>query len=164
MPLPVTTTHHLAELLMLSDAEFSSYFDSVQSIAKMRSNCVKPAPSTPPVSEPVPKTADTDCTVPVSSLEPPLATPKRTPMRAPKPGSLRAVVHQVLKQAGKPLPRAAIIEAAARERGEAINDLFRAKVGEVVNNAHDPFVEKVGYGITGFRQKGGDFACLWEPR
>lgn len=71
----------------------------------------------------------------------------RNPMRAPKPSSLRGAVHDLLRTAGKPLRRAQIISEVASRRGERISENFKAKVGDLLTNRHDPRIRRIGHGI-----------------
>ena len=73
--------------------------------------------------------------------------PKRTPLRPPKPNTLRATVHQVLREGAKPMQRCAIIAAVALKRGVRVDDNFRAAVGEVLNSKFDPAIKKVSRGV-----------------
>lgn len=71
----------------------------------------------------------------------------RNPMRAPKPSSLRGAIHDLLRTAGKPLQRAQIISEVAARREDRITENYKAKVGDLLTNRHDPCIRRVGHGI-----------------
>jgi len=81
----------------------------------------------------------------VRPLLPPTAA--RDPLRPPKPGSLRATIHAILREAEKPLRRVEIIHAVARRQGSDISAKLKSKVGEVLTCSLDPRIKKVAYGI-----------------
>jgi hypothetical protein len=86
--------------------------------------------------------------------------PQRAPLKDPKPGSLRSMVHAVLRRAGEPMRRATVIEAVARERGVAVDATLRAKVGDVLGNRHDPFLTRVTTGTYAMATPFSDAHCL----
>jgi hypothetical protein len=71
-------------------------------------------------------------------------------MRAPKSGTLRGEIHEILRAGGKPLRRAEIIAAVAKRRGQPVDEMLAAKLGEIVRNPHDPFLRRVARGIYEF--------------
>jgi hypothetical protein len=79
---------------------------------------------------------------------------RRAPMRPPKPGSLRASVHGILRRSAGPMRRSAVIAAVASARGAETNDKLIAKIGDILNNPHDESIRRVGHGI--FALKGGE--------
>ena len=72
---------------------------------------------------------------------------ERAPMRSPKPGSMRWLVHEILQAAAEPMPRAEMIAQVAAKRGVVADDLLKAKVGDLLNSRHDPYIRKVAKGI-----------------
>lgn len=153
-------TQHLAELLTLPAAEFGRYVESVNQLARLRRN-VESAGASPPASpEPAPpaKAAKAATRVAPSAAALPKPLAARPPMRAPKPGTLRGEIHGILRAAGKPMRRAELIAAVAKGRGQPVDEILTAKVGEIVRNPHDPFLRRVAYGTYGFVAK--EDACL----
>ena len=71
----------------------------------------------------------------------------RRPMRQPKPGSLRARIYDVLQRNGKPMQRADIIRAVAHQRGQAVDEVLKAKIGDALTNKHDPIFRRLGHGV-----------------
>lgn len=139
----MNTNQHLAQLLGMSQPDFENYRESVNQIAELRK---RTEPSTAqdagkPGSLPTPKVGGTQ-------KVPRLAS--RPPMRAPKPGSLRGAVHAVLRSSAKPLRRAEIIAGAAERKGRKVDENFRAKVGDLLSNPHDPLIQRVAYGTYAF--------------
>lgn len=155
----MNTPHHLAQLLRLSAVDFDCYLDSINRLAAIRkqietvgttahqpavlaevSEPQRPVPA-PPLAG-MPKTAASQ-----------LAT--RRPMRAAKPGTLRGDVHEVLRATGRPLRRAEIISEVAKRRGRQVDELLRAKVGDILTNQHDPFLRRVAFGTYTFAEEEG---------
>jgi hypothetical protein len=97
---------------------------------------------------------------PALAVRPPLAEressplTRRAPMRPPKPGSLRASVHGILRRSTGPMRRSAVIAAVASARGAEADEKLIAKVGDILNNPHDKTIRKIGHGI--FALKGGE--------
>ena len=79
------------------------------------------------------------------------ALPKRKPMKEPKEGTLRALVRQVLIDAGEPIRRAEVIQKVAEKKGIEVDPVLQVKVGDVLNHAHDPFFIKVKRGVYAAR-------------
>lgn len=73
----------------------------------------------------------------------PSAAIRRTAMRPPTPGSVRAEVYEVLQSAGHPLRPAEITAAVALKRGVPVSDRLTASVGDVLRNPHDHRICKV---------------------
>lgn len=72
----------------------------------------------------------------------------RLPLRAPKPGSLRQTIYQILGQKnGLALSRAEIIAKAAETRNCKPNDNFKASVGEILRCKTDPKIRRVAHGM-----------------
>jgi len=92
------------------------------------------------------------------SDEAPLITPRnivatpRTPLRPPKPGSLRETIHAILRKADKPLRRAEIIQTVAEIKSLPLDDKLKAKVGQVLTFSLDPKIRKVAYGIYRYQE------------
>lgn len=85
----------------------------------------------------------------------------RPPMRPPKEGSMRSFVHGALRSVGRPMKRAEVIEAVAKEHGLAINELLKAKIRDALANPHDPFVRKLDDGVYTFASPAREEAlCL----
>jgi len=153
---------HFSQLCLLSPRELADYADRVRTLVDILHG--NPLPPTPPVSLELSEQPEVAATPivpaaisPISSLE----VPQRAPMRPPKPGSVRAAVHEVLRKAGGPMRRADIVEVVAQMRGEAVNDLLRAKVGEVLCNRHDHLIHKTAPGTYAMTaEKGGPPFCL----
>jgi len=76
----------------------------------------------------------------------------RQPLRPPKAGSLRHTVHEILRGANRPIQRRDIINTAARLRGASVDINFKAKVGDILTNAIDPNISRVGYGKYQYRE------------
>lgn len=72
---------------------------------------------------------------------------ERAPMRSPKPGSMRSTVHEILQAAAEPMPRGEMIAQVAAKRGVVADDMLKAKVGDLLNSRHDPYIKKVAKGI-----------------
>jgi hypothetical protein len=82
-----------------------------------------------------------------------LPTPApRQPLRPPKPGSLRHTIHDILRRSPGPMQRSNIILAAARLRASTVDQGFKAKVSDILTNALDPNIHRVGYGKYQFRE------------
>ena len=150
----MNTNQHLAQLLGMPQPDFDHYLESVNQIALLRERA---APSAAQAAEnrgaPRP---------PARAATPPDAVVRlanRPPMRAPKPGTLRAAIHDVLRSSGKPVRRAEIIASASRRLGREIDAKLRAKAGDVLANPHDPFICRVGYGTYRMAQDKGDGAA-----
>jgi hypothetical protein len=71
-------------------------------------------------------------------------------MRAPKPSSLRGAIHELLRNSGKPLQRAQIISEVSSRRGDRITENYKAKVGDLLTNRHDPCIRRIGHGIYAY--------------
>ena len=87
-----------------------------------------------------------------ASISEPMASQRvtlgaRRPMRQPKPGSLRARIYDVLQRNGKPMQRADIIRAVAQQRGQAIDEVLKAKIGDALTNKHDPIFRRLAHGV-----------------
>lgn len=78
-------------------------------------------------------------------LPAPLA--RRAPMRSPKPGSLRAAVHGVLRRSTGAMRRSAVIAAVASARGADADEKLITKVGDILNNPHDGLIRRVAHGV-----------------
>jgi hypothetical protein len=86
---------------------------------------------------------------------------ERAPMREAKPGSLRADIHRILEESGRPMRRADVIARVAALRGVPVDHLLKAKVGEHLTNRHDPYVRRLAQGIYQFvPNTGGLQQCL----
>jgi len=136
----MNTPQHLAELWLLPASELQRYLAIAKKIADLREEIEGPPPAMDPPVQPN-KSVEAHPNV----VKP--AFPQRSPMRPPKPDSLRGVVHAVLRRAGKPMRRADIIQEAAAERGVAVDEILKAKVGDLLTNRHDPFIQKQGHGV-----------------
>jgi len=68
-------------------------------------------------------------------------------MRAPKPGSLRSRILETLRQNGKPMQRADIISAVAQQRGQQVDEILKAKIGDALTNKHDPVFRRLAHGV-----------------
>jgi hypothetical protein len=146
----MNTPHHLAQLLALSAQEFAQYLESVQQLAQLRRTleCAAPsaverAPLEPPASaslQPYPGSARAAAPVPKRLTS-------RPPMRAPKPGTLRGDIHDILRAARKPIQRTSVIKAVADRRGRPVDKRLAAKVSDLLANPHDPFVTRVSRGF-----------------
>lgn len=128
----MSTPQILGELFTLSLSDLRTFEATVSELIAFRERTACPDAPPVPSASPVP-------------AKPSLR--QRSPMRSPKPGSLRADIHEVLRGGAGPLKRREVIARVAARRGVVVDDLFRASVGEVLNNPHDPFIRKVGYGI-----------------
>ena len=134
----MTDTTHLASLLTMPAADFDRYWTAVKQIASWRQLPAGDVGS-PPISPVEPSPA-------AKPLERhPL--PQRNPMRAPKPSSLRGAIHDLLRTSGKPLQRAQIISEVASRRNDRITENYKAKVGDLLTNRHDPCIRRIGHGI-----------------
>jgi len=142
-----TTTHqHLADLWLMPQAELDSYLEIAGQIRDLRGRLDSPAK--PPVAITAPASA-----APPSQHSPhPLGLVRRSPLRSPKPGTLRALVHDVLRQAAGPVRRAEVIEAVAALRNTKVDDVLRTKVGDTLTNRHDPFIKKLAQGVYAYTQ------------
>lgn len=143
----------------MSTVEFDRYVESVNQLAILRKNVEAASPpGDPPTPPPEPTTAVSPKSAKAalkrtpaaasSAISKPLAA--RPPMRAAKPGTLRGEIHEILRSGGKPLRRAEIITAVAERRGQAVDEILTAKVGEIVRNPHDPFLRRVSHGVYAF--------------
>jgi len=128
----------LAPCWTASPEECRHLMTLLEHLVDIREKCRRhhPVAPLPPSSEPS-EESGTPLTHPL----------QRPPMRIPKPGSLRAVVRDVLRQAGQPLPRAEIIARAAASRGRPVDEVFRTKVGDVLAHPHDPCFRKISRGV-----------------
>ncbi|MFZ4776404.1 MAG: hypothetical protein ACOYM3_13615 [Terrimicrobiaceae bacterium] len=134
----MTDTTHLASLLTMPTADFDRYWTAVKQIASWRQMPAADVGSPP--ANPVEAS---------HAAQPPARhpLPQRNPMRAPKPSSLRGAIHDLLRTAGKPLQRAQIISEVATLRNDRISENYKAKVGDLLTNRHDPCIRRVGHGI-----------------
>ncbi len=82
-----------------------------------------------------------------------IAASAREPLRPPKPGSLRAIVHRILREADKPLRRAEIIGIVAKIKSLPIDEKLKAKVGEILTCSLDRNIKKVAYGIYRYQEE-----------
>ncbi len=134
-------TQHLADLLTMPDADFEDYLTAVHQIGEWRK-------TDRVLSIPAPRPHSTR-EVPQEPLQKPMVRPtlpQRAPLRPPKPESLRACVHGVLRDKGRPTKRTDIIQAVAERRGHRTTDQFKSKVGDILTNRHDPFIRRIGHG------------------
>ena len=149
MPLPVNSPQHFVKLLLMPDAAFNQYYAAVSNIDQLRKGMGQPVPVEAVVikDEPTLQTA----TQPVPSASPRMeerpSLPQRPPMREPKPDSLRAVVHEVLRGSGKPLQRREIAARVAAARGVPVSPALVNAVGNALTNRHDPLIRKHGAGV-----------------
>ena len=144
----MNTPQHLANLMLLPWPELQTYQQVVADIVSLRTRV-----DTPPAREPV------NPLPPVLGLEP-RGLQERSPMREPKPGSMRGTIHDILRSAGKPMRRAEVIALVASKRGVPIDDALKAKVGDHLTNRHDPFVRKLAQGIYQFVPQMGGVLCF----
>lgn len=131
---------HLTQLFQMSDDAFANYRSAVEQIAALRRTFDVPVGPRRKPELPVVAPEDS-CLLKKSRL------PKRRPMRAPKPDSLRGVIHAVLKDSSMPLRRPAIIDAVARARGANVDDALTGKIGDLLTNPHDPAIRRVSRGV-----------------
>lgn len=81
-----------------------------------------------------------------------IAASARDPLRPPKPGSLREIVHRILREADKPLRRAEIIRIVAKMKALPIDEKLKAKIGDILTCSLDRNIKKVAYGIYRFNE------------
>ena len=134
------------EYWRLSPPELERHMEFLGELARLKTKFQQ----APPPSESAPTLA---ARPPLVERGSPSLT-RRAPMRPPKPGSLRASVHGILRRSTGPMRRSAVIAAVASARGEEAGDKLIAKVGDILNNPHDESIRRVGHGI--FAMKGGD--------
>jgi len=156
----MNTTTHLAQLLTMPAPEFDRYLEAVNQLVSIRriatpavTASTTPVVPPPPALQSVPPSSPMP--VPVAALPSvtsiaPKRLATRPPMRAAKPGTLRGDIHEVLRSSGKPLRRIAIIKAVANRRGRPVDQIFRGKVGDVLGNPHDPFLQRVATGTYAY--------------
>lgn len=131
-------TTYIVQLLKMPETDFDRYFTAVKQIAALRQ---MPPGEFAPTLDPSPAPA----TGVHSPSRPPLR--QRTPMRPPKPTSLRGAVHELLRAADRPLRRAEIISQIAFRRGERVTECMKTKIGDVLTNRHDPLIRRIGHGV-----------------
>lgn len=68
------------------------------------------------------------------------------PMRAPRPGTLRADIYRVLENRPA-MSRADIISELSRFRSDAGKPHFASKIHDTLNRPHDHAIERVGRGL-----------------
>lgn len=102
---------------------------------KQRSRLSKPRPASDP--------PDPNPGLGPSGLHAPLSV---APMRAPRPGSIRADVHHVLSQNGE-MSRGDVIREVAKIRRDHQAPHFSTKIGDALNRTNDPRIKKVRRGI-----------------
>ncbi len=139
---------HLAELMLLPWSELKVYQDAVADLVNLRGrleDIMEPAPQVPMARPPFSPPARAS-----SPSAPGMGESRglrRSPLRPPKPGSLRAEIHQILEEEGQAMRRSDVIERVASRLGMPVDANLKAKVGEHLRNHHDPFVRKVAQGI-----------------
>lgn len=131
---------NLAELLLLPWDELKTYQELVSDIVSLRAR-LEPAAEPPSVRPALAPQQGPGSLIGGRGL------PERSPLRTPKPGSLRADIHAILESAGKPLRRSDVIRLVSTRRRVAIDDALKAKVGDQLTNRHDPFIRKIAQGI-----------------
>jgi len=155
---------HFSHLCLLSRDELVDYSRRVNSLIEI----VYGGAGAPPlVTMPITKTPEMPQVPPDAATTPEVMTsmggvPPRREMRAPKPGTIRAAVHQALRDNAQAMHSRDIISSAARLRGlAAADDLFTANVREVLGNRADHFIRKVARSTYEFVSpvKGGDGLC-----
>lgn len=140
-----TTTHQaLADLWLMPAAELDTYLDVASQIRALRSRI---EPNAPAEELPAPVSH-----LPVLDRSERNMLVRRAPLREPKPGSLRAAVHDVLRESSSPMRRAEVIASVAALRNVPVNDTIKAKVGDVLTSRHDPFIKKLAQGVYAFAQ------------
>lgn len=144
-------TQHWAELVLLPVGQLRTYAEAVGKLADLRAQVEAAVTAGTTTAEALPEAA----AVTPPPLGPGANQPRlRGPMRPPAPGSLRASVHEVLAQARGSLPRAAIAEQVAANRGVRVDDKLINAVGEVLRNRHDRYIRKVATGVYIFVPEG----------
>ena len=108
-----------------------------------------------PVAHPQPADNAPDQLPPPKPSASRLASAARSPLRAPKEGSLRHDVHRILQEAGGPLRRADIIAAAAAKRGVAITESLRCKIGDILCSDLETKIHRVAHGVYRYQPGGG---------
>jgi hypothetical protein len=127
----IQLSQHVHRLLELRRSFASGSSKSSDSIQPMK----LPAEAHPPVYTPE-----------VTPL-PPKQLPPRSPLKGPRPGSLRGDVHAVLSEAANALSRAEISKRVAKARGVHCNEALTNKVGEILRCPHDHKIKKLRHGI-----------------
>lgn len=120
-------------------------------IADLRAECRTVAPkSTEAPSPPNGVLLEVPATAPIpvaAAMNRGVSLRARRPMRAPKPGSLRSRILETLRQNGKPMQRADIIGAVAQQRGQQVDEILKAKIGDALTNKHDPIFRRLAHGV-----------------
>jgi hypothetical protein len=141
---------HVAALITMDDGEFEQYYSVLGQVVRWRRELVPiPVSAAVPVSMSATVSAVESHPVVTQIAQPSFGgslVPRRL-MGEPRPGSLRAVIHGVLRSGnGKSMRRSEIIAAVAQRIGGA-PDTLEPRVSEVLRTTHDPHIKKSGYGL-----------------
>jgi hypothetical protein len=136
---------YITELWLLPMGELKTHQAIINDLVSLRERIEQPVePSSKGVSSAMQVTSSSLPQQPSQGLR---TLRERAPMRSPKPGSMRSLVHEILQSAAEPMPRGEMIAQVAAKRGVVADDMLKAKVGDLLNSRHDPYIRKVAKGI-----------------
>ena len=136
---------YITELWLLPMSELKAHQGIINDLVNLRERIEQPPEnSSTGVASPMQATSPLLPHQPSQGLR---TLRERAPMRSPKPGSMRSLVHEILQAAAEPMPRGEMIAQVAVKRGVVADDMLKAKVGDLLNSRHDPYIRKVAKGI-----------------
>ena len=148
-----TLEQQLASFWTMEEKDLARIHGMIGKIVNLRAECRSAAmPVNPPADPERPRVLRNEASNRSSSVSEPMTNQRvslgaRRPMRQPKPGSLRARIYDVLQRNGKPMQRADIIRTVAHQRGQAVDEVLKAKIGDALTNKHDPIFRRLAHGI-----------------
>lgn len=133
----------------LSEPELTKLSQLVTRLLELRKSFASDASASSESLPPIQAPGEAPSLVPVSRVKilPPQQLPPRSPLKGPRPGSLRGDVHAVLSEAANALSRAEISKRVAKARGVHCNEALTNKVGEILRCPHDHKIKKLRHGI-----------------
>lgn len=148
-----TLEQQLASFWTMEEKDLARIHGMIGKIVNLRAECRSAAmPVNPPADPERPREGEIKSPNRPASISEPTACQRvtlgaRRPMRQPKPGSLRARIYSILQRNGKPMQRADIIRAVAQQRGQPVDEVLKAKIGDALTNKHDPIFRRLAHGV-----------------
>lgn len=143
----------LSTLCTLDEKQLLQVRRCIDGMVDLKRTLAVPPPSKPSSSRP----AATVKSTPVASAPPGKKNtlsalkmlPRIEPMRAPREGALRFFIHRALESAPQ-MTRAEVIEAVTPYTAHLRNPHLKEKIGDMLGNANDPFIQRVDRGVYRF--------------
>lgn len=150
---PLMNAEHVARLITLTDPEFDQYYAVLSQVVRWRKDFATQPESVSKALALVPAPGPAPQIPAAAALLPP-----RPRMAEPRPGSMRAVVHEILRSSGgKPIKRSELADEVVRRTGMPRENVI-PRVTEILGSPHDTRIKRVGHGLYIYSANGEEVA------